>query len=100
MCRLDLSFAVLDGVRFIRFLAVDFRETSDGFFNFDKLHSRGYDHQLVLCAFDLLELNGERLAPTARLRARKKNSKKLLVRTTGLRLSEQSGDDTIIFNRS
>jgi ATP-dependent DNA ligase len=31
----------------------------DGVSNFDKLHSRCFDHQSFLYAFDLLELNGE-----------------------------------------
>jgi hypothetical protein len=27
--------------------------------DFDRLHSGGYDHQIFLYAFDLLELNGD-----------------------------------------
>ncbi len=30
----------------------------DGVADFDKLHSRAYDHQVVMVAFDLLELDG------------------------------------------
>jgi ATP-dependent DNA ligase len=31
----------------------------NGISDFEKLHSRAYDHQVFLYAFDLLELNGE-----------------------------------------
>lgn len=69
----------------------------DGVSDFEKLHSRAYDHQVFLYAFDLLDLNGEdcRSQP---LETRKAALAKLLTRTTGVRLSEHiEGDGPIIF---
>ena len=61
------------------------------------MHSRAYDDQVLLYAFDLLELNGEdcRHLP---LEKRKANLGRLLARSTGVRLSEHiEGDGAIIF---
>ncbi|HEY7246572.1 MAG TPA: DNA ligase [Xanthobacteraceae bacterium] len=72
----------------------------DGISDFEKLHSRAYDHEVFLYAFDLLELNGEdcRHAP---LEKRKANLGKLLTRSTGVRLSEHIEDDgAIVFEHA
>jgi bifunctional non-homologous end joining protein LigD len=72
----------------------------DGVSVFEKLHSRAYDDQVFLYAFDLLELNGEdwRHEP---LEKRKAKLEKLLARRTGVRLSEHiDGDGAIIFQHA
>ena len=38
----------------------------DGVLDFERLHSRGYDHHVVLFAFDALELDGKDLRPLPR----------------------------------
>jgi bifunctional non-homologous end joining protein LigD len=61
---------------------------ADGKPDFDKLHSHGYDDEVILYGFDLLELNGEdyRAHP---LEQRKAKLQKILARTTrGMRFSE------------
>ena len=70
---------------------------SDGNSDFDKLHSRAHDAQVILYAFDLLELNGEdyRALP---LEKRKDKLARLLVRTEGMRFSEHlEGDGAVMF---
>ena len=56
--------------------------SSDGFPDFDALHSRCNDHRAVACAFDLLMLDGEdwRRKPMVE---RKAGLRKLLRRTRG-----------------
>jgi bifunctional non-homologous end joining protein LigD len=72
----------------------------DGISVVNKLHSRAYDHQIFLYAFDLLELNGEgyRVQP---LEKRKAKLEGLLAGQTGVRLSEHiEGDGPIIFQHA
>jgi bifunctional non-homologous end joining protein LigD len=73
----------------------------NGHSNFDKLHSQGYDNQVVLYAFDLIELGGEdwRARP---LEERKARLAKLLSKAgDGVYLSEHlAGDGAIIFEHA
>jgi bifunctional non-homologous end joining protein LigD len=72
----------------------------DGVSVFEKLHSRAYDYQVFLYAFDLLELDGEdcRREP---LEKRKAALAGLLAERTGVRLSEHmEGDGPIIFEHA
>src|SRR5208337_1827375 len=63
---------------------------SDGKSDFDKLHSRAHDRDVILYAFDLLELNGEdrRQHP---LEKRKAKLEKILARSQEMRFSEDIG---------
>jgi bifunctional non-homologous end joining protein LigD len=74
---------------------------TDGKSDFDRLHSGGFDHQVFLYAFDLLELNSEdyRQHP---LEQRKAKLEKILQRTTqGMRFSEHiEGDGETIFKHA
>jgi bifunctional non-homologous end joining protein LigD len=65
---------------------------------FDKLHSRAYDHQVILYAFDLLEFDGEDWRPRP-LEERKAKLAKLLAQTSaGIQYSEHmDGDGAAIF---
>jgi bifunctional non-homologous end joining protein LigD len=38
----------------------------DGVADFDRLHSRVFDHEVILYGFDLLELNGDDFRPLPR----------------------------------
>ena len=68
----------------------------DGVSDFERLHSRAYDHAAFLYAFDLLELDGEDLRP-APLDQRKARLAKL-IRNSGIALSEHTeGDGAEIF---
>jgi bifunctional non-homologous end joining protein LigD len=68
----------------------------DGLSVFDKLHSRAFDHQVFLYAFDLLELDGQdwRREP---LEKRKARLESLLAGQTGVRFSEHMEGDGPIF---
>jgi ATP-dependent DNA ligase len=58
--------------------------------DFNKLHARGHDHSVFLCAFDLLELEGEdwRSEP---LQVRKKRLRKRLARSKdGIQYNDHS----------
>ena len=68
---------------------------SNGLTNFEKLHSQGYNNEVFLYAFDLLELNGGdyRLRP---LETRKAHLERLTARTEGMRFVEHLGDDGAI----
>ena len=70
----------------------------DGVSDFERLHSRNHDAQVILYAFDLLELDGEDLRPLP-LEERKARLAKLLRRApTGIHLVEhESGDGSKIF---
>jgi len=60
----------------------------DGLAVFEKLHSRAYDDQVFLYAFDLLELDGEDWRPRP-LEARKAKLERLLARANaGVRFGE------------
>jgi ATP-dependent DNA ligase len=61
---------------------------------FEKLHSRAHDDQVILCAFDLLELDGEDWRPRP-LEERKAKLQKLLTGArAGIQFSEHlEGDD-------
>jgi ATP-dependent DNA ligase len=65
---------------------------------FDRLHSRAYDNQVFLCAFDLLELDGEDWRPQP-LQERKAMLAKLLAKPSpGIQYSEHlEGDGAAIF---
>jgi ATP-dependent DNA ligase len=72
----------------------------DGISVFEKLHSRAYDHQAFLYAFDLLELNGQDMRREP-LETRKARLGRLLAGQTGVRLSEHiEGDGPIIFEHA
>jgi ATP-dependent DNA ligase len=69
----------------------------DGRSDFDKLHSHCHDHEAVLYAFDVLELNGEDYRPYP-LERRKARLQKILARTHEIRFSEHlDGDGEVIF---
>jgi bifunctional non-homologous end joining protein LigD len=73
---------------------------NDGKSDFDKLHSHAHDGEVLLYAFDLLELNGEdcRQHP---LEKRKAKLEKLLARAQGMRFSEHmDGDGEIVFSHA
>jgi bifunctional non-homologous end joining protein LigD len=66
---------------------------ADGLAIFDKLHNRAYDHQVILYAFDLLELDGEDWRPRP-LDQRKAQLAKILAKPPdGIQYSEQLGGD-------
>ena len=72
----------------------------DGISDFEKLHSRAYDQQVFLYAFDLLELNGEDCRRQS-LERRKGSLERLVAGRTGVRLSEHiEGDGPIIFEHA
>jgi ATP-dependent DNA ligase len=70
----------------------------DGLAIFDKLHSRAYDHQVILYAFDLLELDGEDWRPRL-LEERRAMLAKLLVKArVGIQFNAHvDGDGAMIF---
>jgi bifunctional non-homologous end joining protein LigD len=53
----------------------------DGIAEFDKLHSRRWDHAVILYAFDLIEINGDDLRQL-RLEPRKAQLDRLLARAS------------------
>jgi bifunctional non-homologous end joining protein LigD len=65
---------------------------------FDKLHSRAYDHQVILYAFDLLELDGEDWRPRP-LEERRAMLAKLLAKVrVGIQFNDHiEGDGATIF---
>ncbi len=65
---------------------------------FDKLHSRAYDHQVILYAFDLLELDGEDWRARS-IEERKARLAKLLTKAkAGVQYTEHlEGDGAAIF---
>jgi bifunctional non-homologous end joining protein LigD len=68
--------------------------------SFDELHSRAYDDQVVLYAFDLLELDGVDYRELP-LENRKKKLKSLIARTEGMHFVEHAeGDGPIIFEHA
>jgi ATP-dependent DNA ligase len=71
----------------------------DGVSDFEKLHSRSYDHQVFLYAFDLLELNGDDFRGQP-LEKRKAALEKLLAGLTGVRLSRKTGNAPAIKSSS
>jgi bifunctional non-homologous end joining protein LigD len=71
--RLKVSSITLDGEAVVC--------NENGASDFDKLHSKGYDDQVVLYAFDLLEVNGDDWRPRP-LEERKAKLAKLLARVT------------------
>jgi bifunctional non-homologous end joining protein LigD len=72
----------------------------DGKSDFDKLHSHAYDSDVLLYAFDLLELNGEDYRQLS-LEKRKARLEKLLARSHGMRFSEHIAEDgEIIFDHA
>jgi bifunctional non-homologous end joining protein LigD len=71
----------------------------DGKSDFDRLHSHAHDRNVLLYAFDLLELNGEdyRQHPLEKRKA----LEKLLGRSRGIQLSEHiDGDGELIFDHA
>jgi bifunctional non-homologous end joining protein LigD len=65
----------------------------DGIGDFDRLHSRAFDHAAILQAFDLLELDGDELRPLP-LEVRKARLEKVLARApTAIQLNEHVGLD-------
>jgi bifunctional non-homologous end joining protein LigD len=71
----------------------------DGVSDFERLHSRAYDHAAFLYAFDLLELNGEDLRPVPLDHRKAKLAK--LIRNSGIALNEHTdGDGTEIFTEA
>jgi bifunctional non-homologous end joining protein LigD len=72
----------------------------DGIPNFEQLHSRAYDSQVFLYAFDLLELDGVDYRELP-LEKRKKKLKILIARTEGMHFVEHAeGDGPIIFEHA
>jgi bifunctional non-homologous end joining protein LigD len=69
--------------------------------DFDKLHSRAYDNQVFLYAFDLLELDGEDWRPRP-LEERKAQLATLLAKApAGIQYSEHlEGDGAAIFEHA
>jgi bifunctional non-homologous end joining protein LigD len=68
---------------------------------FDKLHSRAYDDNVILYAFDLIELDGVDQRPNP-LVARKGRLEKLLAKPeVGIQLNEHlTGDGAVIFSHT
>jgi bifunctional non-homologous end joining protein LigD len=67
--------------------------------NFDKLHGRAHDHEAILIAFDLLELDGEDLREQS-LETRKARLACLTRKSLGLQYSEHlEGDGSLIFEQ-
>jgi bifunctional non-homologous end joining protein LigD len=93
MTRLKVRSIIIDGEAVVC--------GENGVSEFDKLHSQNYDDQVVLFAFDLLELDGDdwRWRP---LEKRKTRLAKLLSRAgDGVYLSEHlAGDGAIIFEHA
>jgi hypothetical protein len=70
----------------------------DGLAVFDKLHSRTYDGEVILYAFDLLELNGEDWRPRPLEERKAKLAKLLRKAPAGIHYSEHlEGDGAAIF---
>jgi bifunctional non-homologous end joining protein LigD len=91
LARLRVQSVIIDGEAVVC--------DDNGLSNFDKLHSQGYDHQVVLYAFDLIELDGDDWRPRP-LEKRKARLAKLL-RGDGIYLSEHlAGDGAIIFEHA
>ena len=69
--------------------------------DFDKLWNRTHDHEAKLCAFDLLELDGEDYRPKP-LAARKKKLSQLLRRAWGgiEYVEHLEGDGAVIFEHA
>ena len=73
----------------------------DGVTDFEKLHSRNHDAQVILYAFDLLEMDGEDLRPMPLEHRKAKLTRLLWQAADGIHLSEHvSGDGPIIFERA
>ena len=91
--RLKVCSAIIDGEAVVC--------DENGVSNFDKLHSRGYNHAVVLYAFDLIELDGDdwRWAP---LEQRKAKLDKLLGSARdGIYFNEHlAGDGAMIFQHA
>jgi bifunctional non-homologous end joining protein LigD len=65
---------------------------------FEKLHSRAYDHQVILYAFDLLELDGEDWRPRPLLERQARLAMLLAKAPAGIQYSEHlEGDGAAIF---
>lgn len=72
----------------------------DGIASFDKLHSRSRDAEVILIAFDLLELDGQDLRELP-LAERKAKLQKLIARSQALRYSEHlAGDGQQIYEHA
>jgi len=65
----------------------------DGRSDFDKLHTHGYDDQVVLYAFDLIRVDGEDWRPRPLEQRRAKLSKVLSRTQHGIYFSEHLDDD-------
>lgn len=74
---------------------------SDGVTDSGKLHSRSYPEEVFLCAFDLLELNGENLRKEP-LEKRKAKLAKLLAKADNcVRYNDHlEGDGSLIFTHA
>jgi bifunctional non-homologous end joining protein LigD len=73
----------------------------DGLTDFDKLHSRAYDDDVFLYAFDLLELNGEDLRKQPLDRRKGKLEQVLTAGGWGLRIVEHmDGDGPTIYQHA
>lgn len=83
--RLKADTALLDG----EVVVCDERGVAD----FDRLHSRCYDREATMCAFDLLELNGEEVGHLAFEERKKKLTKLLRKPPIGIMLNEHTDDD-------
>src|SRR4029079_4259253 len=91
LMRVKAQSVVLDGE------AICFTGVTD---DFDKLWNRTHDHEAKLCAFDLLELNGEdyRIRP---LLERKQKLFKMIKKLGGLEYVEHlNGDGATIFEHA
>lgn len=83
--RLKVSSILLDGEGVVC--------DEQGLAVFDKLHSRANDDSVNLCAFDILELNGEDIRPL-KLLDRKARLRKVLARTKdGIYYTDHIADD-------
>src|SRR3954469_8369087 len=88
LLRLRVTSIVLDGE------AACFTDMTE---DFDKLWNRTHDHEAKLCAFDLLELNGEDYRPKPLLE-RKQKLFKMIKRQAGFEYVEHlKGDGATIF---
>ena len=64
-----------------------------GIADFDRLHSRCYDREATMCAFDLLELNGEEVGLRP-LEERKRRLAALLKKAPyGIAINDHTADD-------
>jgi bifunctional non-homologous end joining protein LigD len=71
----------------------------DGVSDFERLHSRAYDHAALLYGFDLLELDGEDLRPLP-LEGRKAKLERV-IRNSGIALSEHvEGNGVEVFKHA